>query len=145
MGLTINHLNATMNKYNAMADRTCLLIDDDEDDREIFQIAIEEAHANLKCVTAKTGIEAIKILSEKPDKPFTPDYIFLDINMPLMNGEECLVELRKLARLSTVPIFIYTTSEVKDKESFLKKGANEIMTKPVKVSELVELLKTVTQ
>jgi CheY-like chemotaxis protein len=128
-----------------MADRTCLLIDDDEDDREIFQLAVEEAHADLKCVTAKTAIEAIEILSDKPGQPFTPDYIFLDVNMPMMNGEECLVEIRKLARLRTVPVFIYTTSEVKDKESFFKKGANEIMTKPVRISDLVDLLREVTK
>jgi DNA-binding response OmpR family regulator len=121
-----------------MPKKTCLLIDDDEDDREIFQIALEQVSADLHCVTLKNGVDAVKMLS---DKIVSPDFIFLDINMPLMNGKECLMEIRKLTHLKTVPVFMYTTStEIRDKEIFLGSGASDILTKPAKISELVKIL-----
>ena len=71
--------------------KTCLLVDDDEDDAEIFSIALNEANPDIKCLTAADGLEALEMLR---DPSFIPDYIFLDLNMPLMTGKECLVEIR---------------------------------------------------
>lgn len=122
-----------------MAEQTCFLIDDDEDDREIFQIALKEVSPHVNCVTSKNGIEALKILSEED---FTPDYIFIDINMPLMTGEECLTFIRQFNRLKNVPIYMYTTSAGMDhKENILAKGANELIIKPARFSDMVQILK----
>src|ERR1700739_3500683 len=90
------------------------LIDDDADDREIFSLALGKADQKVKCVVARDGEEALDIL--KGNKEFTPDSIFLDLNMPRMDGRECLVEIRKIERLKNIPICIYTTSSLeKDK------------------------------
>jgi CheY-like chemotaxis protein len=84
------------------------LVDDDADDREIFSDLLQESFENCMCCFAEDGFHALKKI--EADSSFLPHFIFIDINMPRMNGMECLAELRKIPRLSTVPIYIYSTS-----------------------------------
>lgn len=115
------------------------LIDDDIDDREIFILALKDIDTSIKCTTAKDGAEALDFLEN--NKNFIPDFIFLDLNMPRVNGKECLVEMRKMARLQNVPIYIYTTSSSdKDRLELLNIGATGFITKPYTVKKLVEIL-----
>jgi CheY-like chemotaxis protein len=125
--------------------KTCFLIDDDEDDQEIFTLALREADASIRCVTANDGVEALTRLTG--DKTFIPDYIFLDLNMPLMNGKECLREIRKHTHLRDVPVIIFSTSsEPHEIEETRRLGANEFITKPPLISslsrQLAEFFKT---
>jgi CheY-like chemotaxis protein len=120
---------------------TIFLIDDDIDDQAIFALALEELAPSFHCVTAKDGIEALAKLRSGDLKP---DCIFLDLNMPRMNGKQCLKELRKEFRLSQIPVVIYTTSsESRDKEQMLAMGASAFITKPPVMEELVASLKVV--
>lgn len=113
-------------------------MDDDDDDKEVFSLALRKIDPSIECMTASDGLEALSILRKKT---FVPDYIFLDLNMPQMNGKECLTELRKHAHLDDVPIIIYSTSShEKDKEETKSLGANRFITKPPLVSTLVEML-----
>jgi len=115
------------------------LIDDDIDDQEIFGLAIEDVNAKIKCEIANDGREALDILLA--DEAFTPDFIFLDLNMPRISGKECLVEMRKIPRLQHVPIYIYSTSSSdKDKTETNSLGATGFITKPYKIDDLVEIL-----
>ncbi|HSD06658.1 response regulator [Flavobacterium sp.] len=117
----------------------CFLIDDDQDDREIFAIALSEVNSSYSCITAINGEDALKVLNDQPD--FTPDFIFLDLNMPLMNGKTCLTELRKIPRLKQVPIIIYTTSSYsKDIEDTQNLGASHYLVKPSSISSLSNIL-----
>jgi len=115
------------------------LIDDDIDDREIFTLALKDIDSSIKCTTAKDGAEALDFIENNKD--FIPDFIFLDLNMPRINGKECLVEMRKIARLQNMPIYIYTTSSSdKDKLELLNMGATGFITKPYTIKKLVEIL-----
>lgn len=59
-----------------------------------------------------------------------PDVIFLDLNMPRMDGLELLISIRKQLKYKTIPIYIYTTSNAKkDRESCLAQGATGFITK----------------
>lgn len=87
---------------------TVFLVDDDIDDQEIFLFVMKEAYSEAHCVLAKDGIQALEKLR---DASFTPDIIFVDINMPRMNGTELLMELKKISRLSNTPVFMYSTSD----------------------------------
>ena len=121
--------------------RTCFLIDDDEDDRDIFELALQQLGQNYKCVTSKSWSDALEIL-KKDD--VNPDCIFLDLNMPLVSGRECLIQIRKLAKFRQTPVVIYTTSsEQKDKEDVMQLGATSFVTKPNKISVLSNILKEV--
>lgn len=122
-----------------MPDFTCFLIDDDPDDREIFALALEEADKEYKCVTASNGIDAIKKLHD--DHSFVPDLIFLDLNMPIMNGKQCLNEIKKIPRLIEIPIVIYTTSSyAQDIEETKKLGASHFLIKPSSIRILTNCL-----
>jgi CheY-like chemotaxis protein len=123
--------------------KTCLLIDDDEDDTEIFALAAGEADPSIECFFARDGIEALQMLL---GASFVPDYIFLDLNMPQMSGKECLIEIRKRAQLDDTPVIIYSTSSSqKDILETHNLGASSFITKPPLISTLTEKLREVFQ
>ncbi len=72
---------------------------------------------------------------------FVPDFTFLDLNMPKVNGKEFLMEFMRIEKLNTVPIYIYTTSSSEeDKRDTLQMGATGFITKPTSLNELVNIL-----
>ena len=115
------------------------VVDDDADDRDIFTMALGCIRYKTKCITAKSGEEALELL--KKNEEFIPDFIFLDINMPRVGGKECLVEIRKMEWLKNVPVYIYSTSLAdKDKEETLSLGATDYFVKPYSVKILIDIL-----
>ena len=118
--------------------KICLLVDDDEDDQEIFCLALEKVDPSINCLTASDGREALLMLK---NKSVTPDYIFLDLNMPQMDGKECLKEIRKHDHLRNIPVIIFTTSSApRDVEETKRLGATSFITKPPLVSTLAKKL-----
>jgi CheY-like chemotaxis protein len=119
--------------------KKCFLIDDDLDDQEIFLMALQEIDENISCHFANNGIEGLEKLNQ--DHSYIPDYIFLDINMPKMNGMECLPEIKKLNHLQGVKIIMYSTSA--DKRMMHESrtlGANDFLVKPPGMQLLIENL-----
>jgi len=84
------------------------IIDDDLDDQEIFTLVTHEISDNVECIFANDGMQALNKL--KTDASFTPGLIFIDINMPKVNGMQCLSEIKKIKRLQHVPVYMYSTS-----------------------------------
>lgn len=121
-----------------MIKQACFLIDDDEDDREIFGIALEDAAPGFECITAKNGLEAMELLNTGN---FMPSHIFVDLNMPYMSGIECLQAIKNIPALATVPVIMYTTSSHnKDIEESRALGASHYLIKPTSLTTLIELL-----
>ena len=119
--------------------RKCMLIDDDPDDHEIFLMALEVADLGIECICANDGREALQILASDPF--LIPEFIYIDMNMPEMNGMECLAELVKMERLSTVPKYLYSTSaDPKMIEKSKSLGATGFVIKPTSVEEFARLL-----
>ena len=117
---------------------TLFLIDDDEDDRELFQYALEDISFKTNYKTAESAKRALLMLEKKT---VAPDFIFLDLNMPEMDGRECLRELKQNPKTKSIPVIIYTTSsEQQDIEETRELGALDFITKPSKVSELTLLI-----
>src|SRR5690606_26078913 len=71
---------------------TIFYIDDDDDDREFFIEAVRHINAEFLCYTAKDGRQALRELREMI---VMPDFIFLDVNMPVMNGKQFLLEIKR--------------------------------------------------
>lgn len=121
-----------------------MIIDDDPDDRTFFQEAINNISPVIETHVCDSGIQALALIQE--NKIATPDFIFLDFNMPLMNGRECLVELKKILQHKITDIIILSTSDMKeDMEDALRLGAKLFLTKPNTFQELCSMLKGVLE
>lgn len=109
---------------------TILLVDDDEDDRKLFIEATAEFDDTIKCVAVTGAREALLYLQDTAN--VLPDFIFLDLRMPGLSGEQCLIEIKKDTRLAAIPVIIYTTSRDVEESIRLKGlGAAHFMSKPV--------------
>ncbi|UYQ91363.1 response regulator [Chitinophaga horti] len=121
---------------------TCLLIDDDADDLEFFTLAIQRLKEQVHCIAFDDGAEALKKLSD--DTTLRPDFIFLDLNMPRIQGKQILKEMKKLQRLDTIPVIIYSTSsETHDMEETKALGAADYIVKAPSIKLLSERLEQV--
>ncbi len=118
--------------------KDCILIDDDQDDQEIFLMALKDADTKIKCLTANDGVDGVKMLS---DPSCAPRYIFIDINMPKMNGIECLRHIKKFDHIGSSRIIMYSTSVNKGMINQCKElGADEFLVKPTAFAPLVAAL-----
>jgi CheY-like chemotaxis protein len=113
-----------------------LHVDDDSEDSEFFCEALREIDASTQFRTASNGREALKSLNSSTD---LPDYIFLDINMPLMDGKTCLAEMKKNNRFKNIPVIMYsTTSDTNEIRECYKLGASDFLIKPNDFNKLCE-------
>jgi CheY-like chemotaxis protein len=121
-----------------------LLIDDDADDVSIFKEVLEEVNPSIDFISAGDGYEALKLLKNLQNN--SPDVIFLDLNMPRMDGKQCLAELKRDPRLHKIPVIMYTTScQSKDIEEAMQKGAICFITKPTNLRDLKTILFSISQ
>lgn len=119
--------------------KICLLVDDDPDDQEVFLTALSDVCASALCLVAPDGDRALELLHNEETMP---DYIFLDLNMPRMNGFEFLAAMKKSRILRDIPVIVYsTTSQPAQIEKAKKLGASEFFSKTYKYEELCSLLK----
>lgn len=113
--------------------QTILLIDDDEDDRDIFAIALKTASPNAVLITAPNGPDALQKLKSGAQ----PGFIFIDLNMPYMQGNKCLEEIKAMPAFKDTPAIIYTTSSNRqDAEETRNAGAAHFLVKPTSLSVL---------
>ena len=104
-----------------------MIVDDDADDRFFFRSAIRKNNPLYNCIESENGADALKLLREAKQ---LPDFIFLDLNMPKMDGRECLKELKKDENLKKIPVIIYSTSCYKVDVDITKEfGADYFLTK----------------
>jgi CheY-like chemotaxis protein len=121
--------------------RNILLIDDDDDDHEIFLTAIKDLPASIKFQGLNNATDAFNKLVERE---ITPDTIFLDLNMPLMDGIQFLSLLKKTEELKNIPVIIYSTSSHSGAINRAKElGAQDFITKPDNYEDLVNILKEI--
>ena len=124
-----------------MTIRSVLLVDDDLDDQDIFRTALLEVASSVALTTANNGEDALQQLH---NNPHYPDLIFLDINMPVLNGFDTLAQIKKEAPLRNIPVFIYTTSaRPEDVERAKELGARDCIRKPSDFRELCRFISSV--
>ncbi|MBA2745906.1 MAG: response regulator [Flavisolibacter sp.] len=118
------------------------LVEDDIDDQDVFIDVLKNISSSINCATALDGEEALNIL--KNNLPQVPDCIFLDLNMPRMNGRQFLKALKSTAILKNIPVIVYTTSSsLKNKEEMTNLGAAYFLTKPNSLADLKKELEQV--
>jgi CheY-like chemotaxis protein len=122
--------------------KTLYLIDDDSDDLDFFCEAVSSIDPSIICMRT-TNSEAALESFRAHDVP-VPDLIFLDLNMPLVDGRQFLSEIKMLPPYIHVPVIIYSTSShSRDIAETRQLGAAGFLTKPYSLSELVNELKVV--
>jgi CheY-like chemotaxis protein len=115
-----------------------VLADDDEDDREVFEMAVDE----LKLPVEITPVPDGKRLIDYLDNNKAPDILFLDLNMPRMKGTECLQIIRSNERFKKLPVIILSTSSAKrDIDQSYDLEANYYIVKPFSYMELATVIK----
>jgi len=118
-----------------------LLVDDDQDDASLFCEALLLIDPNILCYCAADGVEALEMLQ----KDEHPNIIFLDINMPRMNGWEFLRRIKCVDEWKEIPVLVYSTStQSNDINTALDLGALCFFAKPHKFSDLKSILEVVT-
>ncbi|HVF97718.1 MAG TPA: response regulator [Flavisolibacter sp.] len=124
--------------------RKVLLVDDDADDRKYFSEALAEVDPTMECVTAKDGQQALALLNDS--QASLPDYIFLDLRLPKVNGRQCLLQIKANERLRNIPVIVYTTSrELEESEELQSLGAVRFITKPANTEEIYYVLSQVLE
>lgn len=118
-----------------------LVIDDDSDDRLFLRQAINELFPNMECISLDNGKEALKFIDENPPPP---SYIFLDLNMPYLNGFEFLKEFKKERGNDQTSVYVYSTSSnTRDREKAKSLGADDYIVKYTDLNSLKVKLRDV--
>lgn len=117
------------------------LVEDDEDDVFLFKDALKDLSLQTIVTVFSNGRDLCQHIQ---DSLVFPDIIFLDINMPLMNGKDCLKELSRQAKFNNVPIIMYSTSVTPSdiNETFIS-GADLYVQKAFSFAGLQSLLQDI--
>ena len=98
-----------LDKYHLV---NIVMVDDDELDFEAFRRALKSNNIGNQLFRARDGVEALALLrGETAVKVARPYVILMDINMPRMNGLECIKAMREDSQLHDAVIFVMTTSD----------------------------------
>ena len=121
-----------------------VLVDDDEDDRMFFADALQEIDLKTDLTEFHNGQELLDYLTESCTE--FPQLIFLDLNMPVMDGFECLKKIRSNPKFEDLVVAIYSTSSSeRDIEETFVNGANIYINKPNKFEELKKTIAQVVK
>jgi len=116
-----------------------LLIDDDEDEQFFFTEALKEINAHVKfffAANSKEGIDLLKFL--------LPDIVFIDINMPALNGFDCLEIIKDAGEAKNVNMVIYSTGVNEDVcKTAIQKGAITCIKKQATIHDLAMILQKI--
>lgn len=114
------------------------LVDDDHDDRELFMEALNEIGTQAHVHQFENGVD---LMAELFSKSPLPDVIFLDLYMPIMNGFDCLTDIRSFSEFTNIEVVVFSTSYRQREVDQLKMdGANQYIQKPVSFEELKNTL-----
>ena len=119
-----------------------LLVDDDTDDVSIFKEVLEDVNPSISFLSAGDGYEALITLKKQSNN--MPDVIFLDLNMPRMDGISLIEEVRVTPNHNRVPILMLTTeSQTSFKEKARNAGATGWIVKPFVADNLLAVINKV--
>ncbi|SFW85644.1 HAMP domain-containing protein [Chitinophaga sancti] len=146
MQLHLNHQSLMPEKRKLIEDlrsqkdvlihKSVLVVDDDVRNLFALTTAFERFHINT--ITAESGKEAMSILSENNQI----DIVLMDIMMPEMDGYETMQKIRREHKNSALPIIAVTAKAMKgDREKCLEAGASDYITKPLKIDQLLSLMR----
>jgi HAMP domain-containing protein/signal transduction histidine kinase/CheY-like chemotaxis protein len=123
-------------KEDILTGKNILVVDDDV--RNLFALTTVFERYNINIITAESGREAIQILNDNPKI----EMVLMDIMMPEMDGYETTQKIRREHKNSLLPIIAVTAKAMKgDRQKCIEAGASDYITKPVKIDQLLSLMR----
>ena len=117
-----------------------LLVDDDPDDRMLFNEAFKQVNNGFELVELTNGEELLHYLNN--GHPL-PKLIVMDYHMERMSGDEVLTTIKKDKQLSKIPVIVYSGSSSSiQQDPILKLGANAYVQKPNTYEKMVDVVKS---
>lgn len=117
-----------------------LVVDDDPEDRDLIKRALNECVNPVEIAELQDGSVVLKYLETCPALSF-PALILLDLNMPLMNGFEVLMEIKTHHRFNAIPVYVFTTSSSsRDRLHSVRLGAADVLVKPASDDQWINTL-----
>lgn len=123
-----------------------LLVEDNYDDILLTKEVLIEAKVKNTLNVVEDGEEAIQYLLQEGDhvNAKRPDLILLDLNLPLKDGREVLMEIKENSVLKHIPVVILTTSQAEeDIMNMYEHHANAYITKPVDFNQFIDVIKSI--
>jgi CheY-like chemotaxis protein len=123
-----------------------IVADDDDDDQYLIRQALKETLKSHSVKTVNNGLELVHHLFNEavPAKDDLPDFILLDLNMPLLDGFSVLEQVRSNEHTKTIPVYVLTTSRFEtDKLKSKEMGANGFYSKPYQFEQLKGIIRTI--
>lgn len=120
-----------------MTDRTSIfVVDDDKEDQSILGDYFSEVGIAEKVIYFENGEMVLNFLEAIHDDEHLPNLIVLDLNMPILNGTQTLLQLKREPRFKKIPVIIFSTSENEnERRKCLSYGAVDYMVKPMSYDE----------
>jgi HAMP domain-containing protein/signal transduction histidine kinase/CheY-like chemotaxis protein len=145
--LHINHRDLTPEKRrmieqirmkdDILTGKSVLVVDDDV--RNLFALTTVFERYNINVITAESGKEAIQIINDEKQKV---DMVLMDIMMPEMDGYETTQKIRREHKNNSLPIIAVTAKAMKgDRQKCIEAGASDYITKPLKIDQLLSLMR----
>jgi CheY-like chemotaxis protein len=123
-------------KEDILSGRHILVVDDDV--RNLFALTTVFERYNINVITAESGKDAIQILNDNPKI----EMVLMDIMMPEMDGYETTQKIRREHKNSSLPIIAVTAKAMKgDRQKCIEAGASDYITKPLKIDQLLSLMR----
>lgn len=126
-----------------MGNNTLLvMIDDDTDDQEIFKMAVEDLKEPVDCLYFTDCESAIAHFSQP--QATMPSWIFIDLKLPRVDGEQCLVQLQQLRQFDH-PFMVVFSSSIPDnwREKLSNSGVDKVIQKTSSIPELANQIQQV--
>ena len=119
---------------------TVLYVDDDPDDQEFFVTSLTESRPEAKCFLAKDSHSAFEVIKTIP----TPNYIFIDLHLPKVNGIELLRKLKGMAVYSAIPVYILSTTLFEPHAITIKEiGGSGFLRKPSSLNDFKAMFQSI--
>ena len=119
-----------------------LVVDDDEEDRDMIRDAMDTLGQAAILRFAPDGEQALSLLASECSEHFLPSLIILDLNMPRMSGSQVLQAIKSNPLLRSIPVIIFSTSiNPFEKEKCMDYGAHSYLTKPVSFTSSIATVK----
>jgi len=115
---------------------TILYADDDSDDLTLFEEAVKEIDPSIICLSVNTGHEALEFLK----KGISPDFIFLDVYMPEMDGVTCLTKIRENETYNNIRVILLSISPYLINKEGIRGLATDFLTKPNNYEDLLNMV-----